>query len=173
MTVSSYHVNDAFQSESTLHSCLNVKELLARSRREIWSLSDCNVTRTHNDLVHKRSFNHLAKQAKWLSCVVNTYLYGPFDCIFNRVTYAFESEATLHSCLIVKELFARSRREICSLSDCNGSRTHNHLVHNRTLNQLVKLAKLLRCVVGTYLYGPFDCMFLSSHVRVSERSPTP
>ena len=31
----SYHVTYAFQSESTLCSCLNVKELLARSRREI------------------------------------------------------------------------------------------------------------------------------------------
>ena len=31
----SYHVTYAFQSESTLYSCLNVKELLARSRREI------------------------------------------------------------------------------------------------------------------------------------------
>ena len=34
-TVCSYHVTYAFQSESTLYSCLNVKELLARSRREI------------------------------------------------------------------------------------------------------------------------------------------
>ena len=32
---SSYHVTYAFQSESTLYSCLNVKELLARSRRVI------------------------------------------------------------------------------------------------------------------------------------------
>ena len=35
MTVFSCHVTYAFQSESTLYSCLNVKELLARSRREI------------------------------------------------------------------------------------------------------------------------------------------
>ena len=35
MTVCSYHVTYAFQSESTLYSCLNVKELLARNRREI------------------------------------------------------------------------------------------------------------------------------------------
>ena len=33
--VCSCHVTYAFQSESTLYSCLNVKELLARSRREI------------------------------------------------------------------------------------------------------------------------------------------
>ena len=35
MTVCSYHVTYGFQSESTLYSCLNVKELLARNRREI------------------------------------------------------------------------------------------------------------------------------------------
>ena len=32
-------------------SCLNAKELLARNRRNIWKLSDCNVTRTHIHLV--------------------------------------------------------------------------------------------------------------------------
>ena len=34
LSVCFYHVTYAFQSESTLYSCLNVKELLARSRRE-------------------------------------------------------------------------------------------------------------------------------------------
>ena len=34
-TVCTYHVPYAFQSESTLYNCLNVKELLARNRREI------------------------------------------------------------------------------------------------------------------------------------------
>ena len=67
LTVCSFHVTYAFQSESTLYSCLNFKELLARNRREIWSLSDCNWTRTHNPLVLKRTPNHLVKLAKWLS----------------------------------------------------------------------------------------------------------
>ena len=35
LTVCSCHVTYAFQSESTLYTCLNVKELLAQSRREI------------------------------------------------------------------------------------------------------------------------------------------
>ena len=30
---------------------LNVKELLAQNRSDIWSLSDCNEIRTHNHLV--------------------------------------------------------------------------------------------------------------------------
>ena len=49
--VCSFHVTYAFQSASTLYSCLNVKELFAQSRLEIWSLSDCNWTRTQNHLV--------------------------------------------------------------------------------------------------------------------------
>ena len=73
LTVCSYHIAYAFQSESTLYSCLNVKELLAWSRHKIWSLSNCNSTWTHNHLVHIRILNHLAKLAKpailakWLS----------------------------------------------------------------------------------------------------------
>ena len=37
-------------SVNPLYLCLNVKELLARNRRHIWSLSDWNGIRTHNDL---------------------------------------------------------------------------------------------------------------------------
>ena len=76
-----YHVTCAFQSKSTLYSCLNVKKLLAWNRRDIWSFSDSNGIQTHNHLVCKRTLNHLAKLAKWLSCVVRTYLYGEFDCM--------------------------------------------------------------------------------------------
>ena len=72
----------AFQNESTVSIYLNVKELHAQSRREIWILSNCNWTRTHNHLVHQEMPNHLAKLANWLSFIVNTYLYGAFDCIF-------------------------------------------------------------------------------------------
>ena len=61
--------------------CLNVNELLAPCRRHIWSLIDINGIRTHNYLVRKPILNHIAQLAKWLSCVVSTYLYGVFDCI--------------------------------------------------------------------------------------------
>ena len=82
-TVCSCHVTYAFQSESTLYSCLNVKEFLARSWRQIWSLSECNWTRTQKHLVRKWTLNHLAKLTKWLTCVLSTYLYGTFDCMFS------------------------------------------------------------------------------------------
>ena len=45
----------AFQSEYTLYSCLNVKESLVQNRRDIWTLSDSNGTRTHNYLVRKEN----------------------------------------------------------------------------------------------------------------------
>ena len=63
ITVSYYHVTYALQSESTLYSCLNVKELLARNRRDIWSLSGSNGVRSHNHLVCKWTLNHLTE---WL-----------------------------------------------------------------------------------------------------------
>ena len=154
-----YHVIYEFKRESTFYICLNVKELFVWNRRDIWSLSDCNGTRTENHLFFKPKLNHLAKLTKWLSwfwkviCTVHLtlcYYHGP---------YAFQSKSKLYICLDVKELLARNRRDILSLSDCNRTRTHNHLVRKRTLNHLAKLAKWLICVVSTYSYGTFDCIF--------------
>ena len=88
MTVYSYHVTYTFQSESTLYSCLNVKELLGRSRREIWRLKDCNGTRTHNHLVSKltlKPFSQIGQirlQTKWLW--VRVPLQSPNDNLKNR-----------------------------------------------------------------------------------------
>ena len=90
LTACSYFVMYMFQSESALYLCLNVRELLARNRCKISSLSDCNQTRTHNHLVCNQTINHLAKLAKWLNCVVYTYLYGAFKCMVSW--YIFESE---------------------------------------------------------------------------------
>ena len=85
-----------------------------------------------------------------------------------HVTYGFQSEFILYSWLDFKKLLVRSKRKIWSLSDSNWIWTQNHLVLKRTLNYLAKLTKWLSCVLSTYLYGAFDCMFLSPYVRVSE-----
>ena len=47
--------------------CLDVKERLARSRRHIWSLSDSNRIRTHNQLVRKWTLNNLRKTTQPLN----------------------------------------------------------------------------------------------------------
>ena len=60
LTVCSCQVTYAFQSESTLYSCLNVKKFLPRTRCEIWRWSDWNWTQTQNHLVLKWTLNHLA-----------------------------------------------------------------------------------------------------------------
>ena len=86
LTVCSYHVTYAFQSESTLFSCLNVKELLAQSRREIWSLSDCNWTQTNNHLVHERALNHLDI---WLNGRV--FIYELSCCGFDSSSVTYET----------------------------------------------------------------------------------
>ena len=54
-----YHVTHVFQSESTLYSCLYVKQLHDRNRRDIWSLSDSNGIRTYNQVVRKWMLNQL------------------------------------------------------------------------------------------------------------------
>ena len=59
-------------------------------------------------------------------------------------------------------------REISRKSDCNWTRTQNHLLFKRTLNLLPELAKGLSYVLSTYLYGAFDCMVFSYHVRGPE-----
>ena len=85
-----------------------------------------------------------------------------------HVTYEFQSESILYSLPERKGTPCSKQVPYLSLIDSNGIRTHNHLVRKRILNHLAKLAKCLRCVVSTYLYGAFDCMSLSCHVRVSE-----
>ena len=69
LTVWYYHVTYAFQSESTLYSSLNVKQLLPWNKRDSWSLSDSNRIRAHIYLLCKRTLNHLAK---WLSVCLRT-----------------------------------------------------------------------------------------------------
>ena len=64
LTVSSYHVSYALQIESKFYSCLNVKGLFARSKRKIWSLTDCTMTLKIYHLVHKHTLNHLAQLTK-------------------------------------------------------------------------------------------------------------
>ena len=96
LTVCSRHVTYAFQRESILYSCLNVNEFPAQSRRKIWSLSDCNWTRTHNLLVHKRTVIHLAKLECSLSArlwiklfSVRVQLQSRKPCIYSKVIYIY------------------------------------------------------------------------------------
>ena len=83
--------------------CLNVKEFFTLSRCHIWSLSESNLIWTHYHLVHKWTLNHLAKLAKWLSCVVSTYCMVHLTVCYH-VAYKFQSESTL-----------------CSLPECQGT----------------------------------------------------
>ena len=53
--------------------------------------------------------------------------------------YAFQSDSALYGCLNVKELLETGvKSEV--LSDCNGTRTHNHLIHKGTLTNYAVVA---------------------------------
>ena len=136
------------------HISLNVKEFLARNRRDIWSLSNCIRTEIYNYLLCKGTLEHFAKD--WAESRVLISTVHLITCSYH-VTYAFQSESTRHISMNVKELLARSRRDIWKLSDCNETRDH-----------MVKLTKWLIWVVITYWYGGFGCMFSSYLVHVSE-----
>ena len=98
--------------------------------------SDCNWTWTHKHFICKQTLHHLAKLAlnDWaeLWVLICTMHLTVCSC---HVTYAFQSESTLFSCMNVKELLARNRCKIWSLNDCNWTQTHNHLVCKQTLNR--------------------------------------
>ena len=53
------------------HSAIQRKHL-----NTILYVTASNGIQTHNHLVRKRTLNHFVKLAKWLTCVVSTYLYG-------------------------------------------------------------------------------------------------
>ena len=167
-TVSSYHVAYAFHSKSTKYVFLKIKELLAWNRRDSWCLSGSNEIQTYNDLVRQWTLNHLANWPNgWaeLGVLICTVHLPVCSYHFN---YLFQSESTLYICLKVKEILARNTGDLWSLSDCNRTPTHNHLVRKWTLNHLAKLTKGLNWVVSTYMYGAFAGMFLSCEVRISE-----
>ena len=101
--------------------CLNIKELLARSRLHIWSLSDSNGIRTHKHLVRKQTLKHLVKLAclaKWLSVCLRAKWLPSYLC------------------------FAR----YCTICDSNDIWIHNHLVttHNRVINLEINFIFLIK-----------------------------
>ena len=67
-----------------------------------------------------------------------------FAVCFYHVTYSFT--VNLHSEVVWMSRNFRygNRHDICRLHDCNGTRTHSHLVCKRTLNYLAKLANLVK-----------------------------
>ena len=81
-----------------------------------------------------------------LICAVHLTL---FLC---HVICMLKSEFTLYICLNGKQILTRKRLYIWLLSDCNGSRTHNHLVCKLTVIHLGKLTKWLSWIVSSYLY---------------------
>ena len=80
--------------------------------QKVNSFSDCNWTRTQNHLVRSRTLNHLAKLAKWLICVLSTYLYGAFNCMFGQIK---------ENCTWVnsrKKQFIQLRKQNCNICEC-------------------------------------------------------
>ena len=85
-----------------------------------------------------------------------------------HVTHAFRSVSTPFIFVNGKEVLTQNRRNISTLCDCKGTSTYKKLVPKWTFDLLAKLTQWLSCVVSTYLYGAFNYVLLSCHVRVPE-----
>ena len=103
----------------------NARHYLLVMTKKMRDAGDCNGTRTHDQLICKRTLKYFVKLAKWLSCVVSTYLYGMLLCVFIMSHTRLEWIRKCN-CPNVKGLFARSRYNIWSLSVCRETWTYNH-----------------------------------------------
>ena len=113
---------------------LNVKELLARNRCDIWSLSVSNETGTHNHLLCKQTLNHLDKSfshytpGSWwssLCCQVNLFIQHLKENSWmkNSLTYISQNLSIFQH--IISNLFSLHRNYaeyICNCVACRKNR---------------------------------------------------
>ena len=133
LTVCYYHVMYTFQSESTLCRSLNVKELLARYRCDIWSLNDSIGIRTHKHLVRKQLLNHLAKPAslaKWLSVHLQTKYLWVLFLLLSFILFVILKKGQFYSLTALKAI----RQEV--YSSC--FKLHTLMTFCVTINMEVK-----------------------------------
>ena len=169
LTVCYYHVTYGFQSDSIFFSlpeyqgilCLKQVPYLKFKLQQRHShpkppKAETNTQPfTETGQLIELSCEHLSVRYIWLHVI-----------IMSRTSFRVYQHSILY--LNSKELLARSRGHIWSLNESNESRTQNHLVSKRTLNDLAKLVKWLSCFMCGDMYCEFNCMLLSCHVRVSE-----
>ena len=70
------------------------EKIIDISRNNEHTTSNCNWTRTHDHLVHKRTLNHLAKLAslaKWLSVRLRTISGCGFESSCSRLNFRFRA----------------------------------------------------------------------------------
>ena len=91
-----------------------------------------------------------------------------YAVLMSRTHFRMNSHSIFAWMLRNSSLVTLKRHHIWSLSDCNKTQTHNHVVRKWTLKHLAKLTKWFSWIVTTYPYGAFDYMFLSCHVHVPE-----
>ena len=168
LTVWSYHVCYSFQSEPPPYSFLKIKERLDLNTRFLkfrllqWD-SQWQPFSLETKTPDFSCIGQMVKAVLWLLfCTVHLTV-----CSYH-VTHAFRSASTPFIFVNGREVLTRNRRHISTLCDSEGTPTYNSLVPKWTFNLLAKLAQCLSCVVNTYLYGAFDYILLSCHVRVPE-----
>ena len=108
------------------------------------------VTTTCNAATFLRTFFYFLAVQRLQTITINITV----DCMFLSChVCVIEWIYTLYSCLDVKELSAQNWRDIWSLSDCNGIRTHKYLVRKRALCKRVrKWLHLAKMAIKSFLF---------------------
>ena len=65
----------------------------------------------------------------------------------HRVMFVFQREFTLYNCLNVKELLTQNRRDIWSLSDCNGAQSHLTVHSHHVTYAFQSESTLYKCTI--------------------------
>ena len=169
LTVCYYHVTYDFESDYTVYSLAECQgtpcSKEARYLNLKWEQGEPNP-QLLSMLRNTKPFSETGQMIELC------YEYLPVRCIWLYILILWGTNLRVNPHSIVwmnvKELLARSRCHISTLSNNNEIRIQNLLVRKRTHHHLAKLIKWLNCVVSNYLYGAFECMILSCHVQLLE-----
>ena len=108
LTGCSYHVTYAFQSESTISSCLNVKELLAQNKHDIWSLSDSIGDSVRDMMITYSQMSHTDKDSQ-RSSIIGPVLLNGWVFVYELIGCGSESHCC-HSDFIYCACFLTFRK---------------------------------------------------------------
>ena len=104
----------------------------------------------------------LAKLAKWLSCVVTTYRYSAFECMFYNVMCAFLSESTLYGYLVAW-IHSKTHMDICDII------TYKQIHRTDKFSQHSSIIWPVWLNVWALVYELSDCGFESCYSHLNSR----
>ena len=109
------------------------------------------------------SFPSTTWRSAWYFLKVKTGLFSARYSQWENTCLLLSISGFFYYWITLLNTACQNRRNIWNLSDCNGILFYNHLVHNRTLNLLVRLTKWFLQICVLYLVTVI--FFLNSYIH--------